>query len=161
MTEHGNPRKVVVIGGGYAGTLASNRLRKRADVLYAVGSTAATPSSVPGAAGFAVPLTEAGSAQRLRARLDEAAGDPAEAERLPARRRSRPAGPERLPAHRRLKTHPPRRGSSPGPGPPSGTVAAASFPLGHDVVSTVRPRERTTRSPCPPVRLGSRGGIRG
>ncbi|WP_381558583.1 NAD(P)/FAD-dependent oxidoreductase [Streptomyces eurythermus] len=32
MTEHSNPSKVVVLGGGYAGTLAANRLRTRADV---------------------------------------------------------------------------------------------------------------------------------
>jgi NADH dehydrogenase len=35
MSEHSNPSnpsKVVVIGGGYAGTLAANRLRTRADV---------------------------------------------------------------------------------------------------------------------------------
>ncbi|MGX1128198.1 NADH dehydrogenase [Streptomyces glaucescens] len=140
MTEHSNPSKVVVIGGGYAGTLASNRLRKRADVditlvnprptfverirlhqfvartgdatidydtllgegirlvvdtatridtaaravrlatgraldydyvIYAVGSTGALPSSVPGAAEFAVSPAEFESAQRLRARLEE------------------------------------------------------------------------------------------
>ncbi|MFD6186346.1 NAD(P)/FAD-dependent oxidoreductase [Streptomyces goshikiensis] len=32
MSEHSNPSKVVVIGGGYAGTLAANRLRARTDV---------------------------------------------------------------------------------------------------------------------------------
>lgn len=32
MSEHSTPTKVVVIGGGYAGTLAANRLRLRADV---------------------------------------------------------------------------------------------------------------------------------
>lgn len=32
MSEHSTPNKVVVIGGGYAGALAANRLRKRADV---------------------------------------------------------------------------------------------------------------------------------
>lgn len=32
MTEHNTAHKVVVIGGGYAGTLAANRLRMRADV---------------------------------------------------------------------------------------------------------------------------------
>ncbi|MET8988820.1 FAD-dependent oxidoreductase [Nonomuraea wenchangensis] len=32
MTEHSTPHKVVVIGGGYAGTLAANHLRMRADV---------------------------------------------------------------------------------------------------------------------------------
>ncbi|HEY0454339.1 NAD(P)/FAD-dependent oxidoreductase [Actinophytocola sp.] len=140
MSEHNTHRKVVVIGGGYAGTLAANRLRMRADVdvtlvnprpkfverirlhqfvarsgdatidygtllgegirlvvdsvtridtaartvelasgggldydyvIYAVGSTAATPSAVPGAAEFAVPVAEFEDAQRLRARLDE------------------------------------------------------------------------------------------
>jgi NADH dehydrogenase len=140
MTEHNTPHKVVVIGGGYAGTLAANRLRMRADVditlvnprpefverirlhqfvartgeatidygtllgegirlvvdsvtridtaarsvqlasgraldydyvIYAVGSTAATPSSVPGAAEFAYDIAEWESAQRLRARLDQ------------------------------------------------------------------------------------------
>ncbi|MEU7895294.1 FAD-dependent oxidoreductase [Nonomuraea sp. NPDC049152] len=40
-------------------------------VIYAVGSTAATPSSVPGAVEFALPIAEFESAQRLRARLDE------------------------------------------------------------------------------------------
>ncbi|MFF0000391.1 NAD(P)/FAD-dependent oxidoreductase [Streptomyces avermitilis] len=144
MTEHSNPSKVVVIGGGYAGTLASNRLRMRADVditlvnprpkfverirlhqfvartgdatidygtllgegiqlvvdsatridtaartvqlasgraldydyvIYAVGSTAATPSSVPGAVEFALPIAEFESAQRLRARLEEVPRD--------------------------------------------------------------------------------------
>ncbi|MEV0398133.1 NAD(P)/FAD-dependent oxidoreductase [Polymorphospora rubra] len=132
--------KVVVIGGGYAGTLAANRLRKRDDVgitlvnprprfiermrlhqfvagtggatadygsllgegidlvvdsatridtaartvrlasgrdldydyvIYAVGSTAAIPPSVPGAAEVAVSIAEWESAQRVRARLDE------------------------------------------------------------------------------------------
>ncbi|ETK35302.1 NAD(P)/FAD-dependent oxidoreductase [Microbispora sp. ATCC PTA-5024] len=134
------PHKVVVIGGGYAGTLAANRLRTRADVdialvnprpdfvdrvrlhqfvagtgeatvdygtllgggirllvdsatridaatrtvrlasgraldydyvVYAVGSTGTTPSSVPGAAEFAFHVAELESAQRLRARLEE------------------------------------------------------------------------------------------
>ncbi|MFI7636151.1 FAD-dependent oxidoreductase [Nonomuraea sp. NPDC049400] len=32
MSEHNTLHKVVVIGGGYAGTLAANRLRMRADV---------------------------------------------------------------------------------------------------------------------------------
>jgi NADH dehydrogenase len=32
MSEHSTSHKVVVIGGGYAGTLAANRLRTRADV---------------------------------------------------------------------------------------------------------------------------------
>ncbi|WP_371476773.1 NAD(P)/FAD-dependent oxidoreductase [Kitasatospora sp. NBC_00315] len=140
MTQHSNPSKVVVIGGGYAGTLATNRLRMNADVditlvnprskfverirlhqfvagtgdatidydtllgegvrlvvdsatridaasrtvrlasgrtldydyvIYAVGSTAATPSSVPGAVEFALPIAEFESALRLRARLEE------------------------------------------------------------------------------------------
>jgi NADH dehydrogenase len=148
MTQHNahNP-KVVVIGGGYAGTLAANRLRTRGDwstpditlvnprpkfvqrirlhqlvagtddatadygtllgegiglvvdtatridtaarqvelasgraldydyVIYAVGSTAAVPSSVPGAAEFAYPLAEFEQAQALRAALDEADPD--------------------------------------------------------------------------------------
>jgi NADH dehydrogenase len=140
MTEHSTPSKVVVIGGGYAGTLAANRLRLRGDVditlvnprpafvdrvrlhqfvagtgeaevdygtllgegvrlvvdsavridttaravelgsdhaldydyvIYAVGSTGAIPSSVPGAAEFAFSVAEFEVAQRLRARLDE------------------------------------------------------------------------------------------
>ncbi|MBP2703870.1 FAD-dependent oxidoreductase [Microbispora sp. RL4-1S] len=140
MTEHNTLHKVVVIGGGYAGTLAANRLRQRDDVditvvnprpefverirlhqfvartgeatvdygtllgegihlvvdsaaridtaaravrlasgrsldydyvIYAVGSTAATPSSVPGAAEFAFDIADLESAQRLRARLEE------------------------------------------------------------------------------------------
>ncbi|PSL00011.1 NADH dehydrogenase [Murinocardiopsis flavida] len=133
-------RKVVVVGGGYAGTLAANRLRKRDDVtitlvnprptfidrirlhqfvagtgaatadyrsllgdgidlvvdtavridttartvrlasgrdldydyaVYAVGSTAAVPASVPGAAENAVSMAEWEPAQRLRATLGE------------------------------------------------------------------------------------------
>jgi NADH dehydrogenase len=142
MSTPGNhtPDKVVVIGGGYAGALAANHLRMRADVditllnprpefvdrirlhqfvagtgeatvdygtmlgegvqlvvdsatridtaartvqlasgraldydhvIYAVGSTAAIPSSVPGAAEFAFDIAEFESAQRLRARLAE------------------------------------------------------------------------------------------
>lgn len=140
MTDHSTPTRVVVIGGGYAGTFAANHLRMRADVditlvnprptfverirlhqfvagtgdatvdygtllgdgiqlvvdgatridtatrtvrlasgralaydyvIYAVGSTAATPSSVPGATEFAFSIAEFESAQRLRARLDE------------------------------------------------------------------------------------------
>ena len=140
MTEHSTPHKVVVVGGGYAGTLAANRLRTRADVditvinprpefverlrlhqlvagtgdatidystllgegirlvvdsvtridtaagivhlasgsaldydyvIYAVGSTAATPSSVSGAAEFAFDIAELESAHRLRAKLEE------------------------------------------------------------------------------------------
>ena len=131
---------VVVIGGGYAGTLAANHLRLRADVditvvnprpmfverirlhqfvagtgtatvdygsllgdgiqlvvdtaeqidtahrtielatgavldfdylIYAVGSTGTTPSTVPGAAEFAYPIAEFERAERLRAALDE------------------------------------------------------------------------------------------
>ncbi|MGV9328257.1 NAD(P)/FAD-dependent oxidoreductase [Streptosporangium sandarakinum] len=137
---HCTPSKVVVIGGGYAGTLAANRLRMRTDVditvvnsrpefvervrlhqfvagtgeatmdygtllgegirlvvdsaaridtaaravrlasgraldydhvIYAVGSTGAIPSSVPGAAEFALGIAELESARRLRARLEE------------------------------------------------------------------------------------------
>jgi NADH dehydrogenase len=146
MTEHNPTNKVVVIGGGYAGTLAANHLRVRADVditlvnprpkfverirlhqfvarsgtatvdygtllgrgvrlvvdsaevidtvtrkvllasgaaldydyvIYAVGSTGATPSSVPGAAEFAYPIAEFEYAQRLRAKLDELPPDAA------------------------------------------------------------------------------------
>ncbi|MEU9888794.1 FAD-dependent oxidoreductase [Sphaerisporangium sp. NPDC051011] len=141
---HHTPHKVVVIGGGYAGTLAANHLRMRDDVditlvnprpefvdrirlhqfvagtgvatvdygtllgegiqlvvdsatridtaartvrlasgraldydhvIYAVGSTGPIPSSVPGAAEFAVSIAEFESAQRLRARLDELPAD--------------------------------------------------------------------------------------
>jgi NADH dehydrogenase len=144
MTEHSTPNKVVVIGGGYAGTLAANRLRMRGDVditlvnprprfvdrirlhqfvagtgeavvdygsllgdgvrlvvdsatrinttdrtvelasgrtldydhvIYAVGSTGAMPSSVPGAAEFAFSIAEFEYAQRLRARLAELPAD--------------------------------------------------------------------------------------
>ncbi|MGV9385363.1 NAD(P)/FAD-dependent oxidoreductase [Nonomuraea sp. NPDC003707] len=140
MSEHPTLTKVIVIGGGYAGTLAANHLRKRADVgitvlnprpefvervrlhqfvagtreatvdygtllgdgirlvvdsatridtttrtvrlesggaldydyvIYAVGSTGAIPSSVPGAAEFAFDIAEYEPAQRLRARLEE------------------------------------------------------------------------------------------
>jgi NADH dehydrogenase len=144
MTEHSTPNKVVVIGGGYAGAVAANRLRMgggvdvtlvnprpkfvdrvrlhqlvagtgeaavdygsllgedvrlvvdsatRIDtaartvalasgraldydyVIYAVGSTGAVPSSVPGAAEFAFPIAEFEPARRLRAVLDELPGD--------------------------------------------------------------------------------------
>ncbi|MEO3876661.1 FAD-dependent oxidoreductase [Nonomuraea sp. B12E4] len=144
MSEHNAPRMVVVIGGGYAGTLAANRLRMRDDVdislvnprpefvervrlhqfvagtgdptvdygtllgegvhlvvdsatridaaartvhlasgrsldydyvIYAVGSTRAVPSSVPGAAEFAFDIAEFEYAQRLRARLEELPAD--------------------------------------------------------------------------------------
>jgi NADH:ubiquinone reductase (H+-translocating) len=137
---HPTPHKVIVIGGGYAGTLAANRLRMRAGiditlvnprpefvdrirlhqlvagtgeatvdygtllgegirlvvdnvtridtatrtvrlasgraldydyVIYAVGSTGAIPSSVPGAAEFSFDIAELEYAQRLRARLEE------------------------------------------------------------------------------------------
>jgi NADH:quinone reductase (non-electrogenic) len=140
-TMTGKRTHVVVIGGGYAGTLAANHLRLRADVdvtlvnprpkfverirlhqlvagtheatadygtllgegirlvvdsatkidtgtrtvefasdrkalsydyvIYAVGSTAAVPVSVPGAVEFAYPLGELELAQRLRAAMDE------------------------------------------------------------------------------------------
>jgi NADH:ubiquinone reductase (H+-translocating) len=46
-------------------------------VIYAVGSTGATPSSVPGAAEFAYPIAEFEYAQRLRAKLDELPPDAA------------------------------------------------------------------------------------
>ncbi|MEV6102532.1 FAD-dependent oxidoreductase [Nocardia sp. NPDC051981] len=137
MSEHNSScTKVVVIGGGYAGTVAANRLRQRDDieitvvnsrprfverlrlhqfvagtgevaidydtllgagvrlvvddairidttartvelasgraldydyVVYAVGSTAAVPASVPGAVEFAYPIAELEHAERLRA----------------------------------------------------------------------------------------------
>ncbi|BBX20482.1 FAD-dependent oxidoreductase [Mycolicibacterium duvalii] len=142
MTENNTPPKVVVIGGGYSGTLAANRLRMRGDwpmpdvtllnarpafverirlhqvaageydaavdyrtllsegvrlvvdtatridwraravhlasgpaldydyLVYAVGSTAAAPPSVPGVGEFAYPVAELEHAQRLRERLD-------------------------------------------------------------------------------------------
>ena len=144
MTDHSTRAKVVVIGGGYAGTVAANRLRTRADVnitlvnprpkfverirlhqfaartsdvmvdyctllgdgvrlvvdraigidtaprtvqlasghaldydyvIYAVGSTGATPASVPGAGEFAYPIAELEFAQLLRVRLDESHRD--------------------------------------------------------------------------------------
>ncbi|WP_432993014.1 FAD-dependent oxidoreductase [Dactylosporangium sp. CA-233914] len=50
--------------------LASGRDLDYDYVIYAVGSTAATPSSVPGAAEYALSIAEFESAQRLRARLD-------------------------------------------------------------------------------------------
>ncbi|MFC6155342.1 NAD(P)/FAD-dependent oxidoreductase [Kribbella jiaozuonensis] len=140
MSEH----KVVVIGGGYSGTLAANHLRMRGDVditlvnprpkfverirlhqfvartgdatidygtllgegirlvvdsatyidtagrrvrlasgaaldydylIYAVGSKAAIPLSVPGAAEFAFDIAEYEPAQLLRGRLDQLPGD--------------------------------------------------------------------------------------
>jgi NADH dehydrogenase len=138
MIETVTPRKVLVIGGGYAGTLAANRLLQRDDVqvslinprpefverirlhqlaagtgdavidygtllgegvelvvdsaeyidaetrtvhlssggtreydylVYAVGSTGATPASVPGAAEFAYDLAELEPARRLHGEL--------------------------------------------------------------------------------------------
>lgn len=51
--------------------LASGRALGYDYVIYAVGSTAAIPSSVSGAAEFAFPIAEFESAQRLRAHLDE------------------------------------------------------------------------------------------
>ena len=141
MTDHNNTTtKVVVIGGGYAGTLAANHLRMRTDVdislvnprpkfvqrirlhqlvagtgdptvdygtmlgegvhlvvdsatridtaarqvqlesgraldydyvIYAVGSTGGSPSTVPSAAEFAYPIGEFEYAQRLRTTLDK------------------------------------------------------------------------------------------
>ncbi|PXX54774.1 NADH dehydrogenase FAD-containing subunit [Nocardia tenerifensis] len=140
MTDSNSITKVVVIGGGYAGAVAVNRLRQRRDVeitlvnpraefiermrlhqfvadaheaaigydtllgagvrlivdsavrldtadrrielasgreleydyvVYAVGSTAAVPASVPGAVEFAYPIAEFEHAQRLRAALRE------------------------------------------------------------------------------------------
>lgn len=140
MTEHNSPVKVVVIGGGYAGTIAANHLRMRADtdvtlvnprpkfverirlhqfvagnydatvdygtllgegvrlvvdnatridtaarkvelasgggldydyVIYAVGSTGAPPSTVPGAAEYAHPIAELEYARWLRDTLDK------------------------------------------------------------------------------------------
>ncbi|CAM3317627.1 NAD(P)/FAD-dependent oxidoreductase [Kibdelosporangium persicum] len=139
MTEHSTPHKIVVIGGGYAGTIAANRMRMRSDVditlvnprpafvdrirlhqfvagtgealvdygtllgdgvrlvvddatridtaartvelasgraldydylVYAVGSTGAIPSAVPGVADFAFSVAEFESAQRLRTKLE-------------------------------------------------------------------------------------------
>lgn len=138
MTDFTPITKVIVIGGGYAGTVAANRLRQRPDVeitlvnprpafvermrlhqfvagtrdatvdydtllganvrlvvdqavridtasrtvelgsggtlgydyvIYAVGSTAAMPPSVPGASEFAYPIAEYEHAQRLRTAL--------------------------------------------------------------------------------------------
>lgn len=142
MTIHNTPTptKVVVIGGGYSGTLAANHLRLRADLditlvnprpkfverirlhqhvagdydasvdygtllgdgidlvvdtaaridadartvqlasgralnydylIYAVGSTGAVPTSVPGAAEFAYPIAELEHAQRLRDAMND------------------------------------------------------------------------------------------
>jgi NADH dehydrogenase len=140
MTEHTAPTKVVVIGGGYSGTLAANHLRMRGDiditlvnprpkfverirlhqlvagtheatvdygsllgngiklvvdtatridtanrtvelatspaldydyVIYAVGSTGAVPTSVPGAVEFAYPIAELEHARRLRTAIDD------------------------------------------------------------------------------------------
>ncbi|MFI6800902.1 FAD-dependent oxidoreductase [Streptosporangium canum] len=51
--------------------MASGRALDYDYVIYAVGSTAAIPSSVPGAAEFAFDIAEFESAQRLRARLEE------------------------------------------------------------------------------------------
>jgi NADH dehydrogenase len=144
MTDYKKTHKVVVIGGGFAGTLAANRLQKntgiditlvnprpkfvqrlrlhqfvagtgdvtadygtvlgdgvrlivdsaiRIDtaarkvllesgytldydyVIYAVGSTAAVPAGIPGAAEFAYPLAEFEPAQRLRATIAAAHPD--------------------------------------------------------------------------------------
>ncbi|GAA3158495.1 NAD(P)/FAD-dependent oxidoreductase [Nonomuraea roseoviolacea] len=146
MDAHSTPHEIVVIGGGYAGTVAANHLRLRTDVaitlvnprptfverirlhqfaagnydaavdygtllgdgvrlvvdsatridsasrtvelasgdaldydyvIYAVGSTGAIPSSVPGAAEFAYSVAEFEFAERLRARLAEPPADAA------------------------------------------------------------------------------------
>jgi NADH dehydrogenase len=146
MTDHNATQKVVVIGGGYAGTTAANHLRMRGDVnitlvnprptfverirlhqhvagnydatvdygtllgdgvglvvdsvtridtaarrvvlasgaaldydyvIYAVGSTGAAPTAVPGAAEYAYPIAELEYAQRLRAKLDDLRPDTA------------------------------------------------------------------------------------
>ncbi|QYN37588.1 FAD-dependent oxidoreductase [Pseudonocardia sp. DSM 110487] len=140
MSDHKTPTRVVVLGGGYAGTVAANHLLMRADVdvtlvnprprfverirlhqfvaatgtatvdygtllgngvrlvvdsatridtaaravllasggaldydyvIYAVGSTCATPASVPGAAEHAWPIAEFEQAQRLRDAIGE------------------------------------------------------------------------------------------
>lgn len=145
MTELATPRThVVVVGGGYAGTLAANRLRQRTDIditlvnprpvfverirlhqlvadtgaatadygtllgagirlivdsverieaadrrvllasgaeltydylIYAIGSTGAVPSGVPGAAEFAYSVADLESAQRLRYALADLPAD--------------------------------------------------------------------------------------
>ena len=51
--------------------LASGRALDYDYVIYAVGSTGATPASVPGAAEFAYPIAELEQAMRLRAAIDE------------------------------------------------------------------------------------------
>lgn len=51
--------------------LASGRALDYDYVIYAVGSTGATPASVPGAAEFAYPIAELESAQRLKDAVDE------------------------------------------------------------------------------------------
>ena len=51
--------------------LASGRQLTYDYLIYAVGSTGATPASVPGAAEFAYPIAEFELAQRLRDTLDE------------------------------------------------------------------------------------------
>ena len=51
--------------------LASGRALQYDYVIYAVGSTGATPASVPGAAEFAYPIAELELAERLRDALDE------------------------------------------------------------------------------------------
>ncbi len=140
MATHNEHHKVVVIGGGYAGTTAANHLRMRGDlditlvnprpkfverirlhqlvagnydpaldygtllgegirlvvdnavridtaarnvelasggtldydyVIYAVGSTGATPQAVPGVSEFAYPIAEFEQAQKLRRAIDE------------------------------------------------------------------------------------------
>jgi len=144
MMENRNATRVVVLGGGYAGTTAANHLRLRADVdialvnarpqfverirlhqlvadthgatvdygtllgagvrlvvdtadridtlacevvltsgdrlpydylVYAVGSTGAVRSSIPGAAEHAHPIAELDTAQRLRTVIDEMGAD--------------------------------------------------------------------------------------
>ena len=55
--------------------LVSGRALHYDYVIYAVGSTGAIPSSVPGAAEFAYPIAEFEVARRLRARLDELPAD--------------------------------------------------------------------------------------
>jgi NADH:ubiquinone reductase (H+-translocating) len=55
--------------------LASGRTLRYDYLIYAVGSTAATPAAVPGSAEFAYPIGEWEHAQRLRAAIDRAPAD--------------------------------------------------------------------------------------
>ncbi|MFC1435728.1 FAD-dependent oxidoreductase [Streptacidiphilus sp. N1-3] len=91
--------------------LASGRSLDYDDLVYAVGSTAAAPASVPGAAEFAFPVAEYESAKRLRGRLDKMSRGVSTSSTRTSRSTGRRYGGHEngVPAHRRTVV-PPTRG---------------------------------------------------